>query len=151
MIGFKGLDEEKDPDKGKKVKHRGPLGKVIELVIDYPNPAELNQKLHDTMRKDFKKGDFAASLFERFDSGNIACPNYINEALDWLAKQLKAGGRSGVIAAEDDVGNDRDAHIVEENLPLRHRYPAAVAFFFSQAPVQARRARSSRFFAASLV
>jgi predicted ATP-dependent endonuclease of OLD family len=89
---FIGLDEEKDPGKGKKVKHRGPLGKVIELVIDYPNPAELAQKLHDTMHENFKKGDFAASLFERFDNGNIACPNYINEALNWLAKQLEAVG-----------------------------------------------------------
>lgn len=89
---FKGLDQEVDPTSGNKVKHRGALRKVVDLVVDYPNYTELAEKLHNTMHKDFNKGDFAATLFERFESGNIACPNYITEALDWLAKQLHATG-----------------------------------------------------------
>lgn len=89
---FKGLDEEKDPASGEKVKHRGTLGKVVGLVVDYPKPAELAQQLHATMHKGFSKGDFAATLFERFNSGNLACPSYIADALDWLAEQLHATG-----------------------------------------------------------
>ncbi|GGA14246.1 AAA family ATPase [Dyella caseinilytica] len=89
---FKGLDEEKDPVSGKKVEHRGALGKVVGLVVDYPKPAELAQQLHETMHKGFSKGDFAATLFERFASGNLACPSYIAEALNWLAMQLQSTG-----------------------------------------------------------
>jgi predicted ATP-dependent endonuclease of OLD family len=89
---FSSLDDEKDPASGKKVKHRGTLGKVIGLVVDYPNPAELAQQLHATMHKGFSKGDFAATLFERFNYGNIACPSYIAEALMWLEEQLHTPG-----------------------------------------------------------
>lgn len=85
---FKGLDDEKDPVTGKKVEQRGIFGKVVGLVVDYPKSAELAQQLHDTMHKGFSKGDFAATLFERFNDGNLACPSYIAEALDWLAMQL---------------------------------------------------------------
>lgn len=89
---FKYVDEEKDPASGKKVEHRGTLGKVVGLVVDYPEPAELAKQLHAAMHKGFKKGDFAATLFERFNNGNLACPSYIAEALDWLAEQLHATG-----------------------------------------------------------
>jgi predicted ATP-dependent endonuclease of OLD family len=89
---FKDLDEEKDPASGKKVKHRGTLGKVVELVVDYPKPAELAQQLHATMHKGLSKGDFAGTLFERFNDGKLACPSYIAEALDWLAEQVHATG-----------------------------------------------------------
>lgn len=44
------------------------------------------------MHKGFSKGDFAATVFERFNNGNLACPSYIAEALDWLAEQLHATG-----------------------------------------------------------
>lgn len=88
---FKSLDEEKGP-RGEKVKHGGTLGKVIGLVVDYPNPKELAQQLHATMHKEFCKGDFAATLFERFNNGNFACPSYIAEALDWLSEQLQGTG-----------------------------------------------------------
>lgn len=89
---FKSLDDEKDPTSGKKVQHRGTLGKVVGLVADYPIPAELNQQLHAAMHSGFNKGDFAATLFERFDSGTLACPSYIAEAFDWLVQQLHATG-----------------------------------------------------------
>ncbi|ALJ34448.1 MULTISPECIES: AAA family ATPase [Azospirillum] len=91
---FKQLDEEKDPVSGKKVKHSGTLGKVIGLAVDYPNPTELAQQLHDMMHRGFSKGDFAATLFERFNKGSFACPSYIAEALDWLSKQLHGAGAS---------------------------------------------------------
>jgi len=89
---FKDVDEEKDPASGKKVEHRGTLGKVVGLVVDYPKPEELAQQLHAAMHKGFSKGEFAATLFERFNNGNLACPSYIAEALDWLAEQLSATG-----------------------------------------------------------
>ena len=91
---FSSLDDEKDPASGKKVEHRGTLGKVIGLVVDYPDAAELTQQLHATMHKGFSKGDFAATLFERFDYGNIACPCYIAEALKWLEEQLHTKGEA---------------------------------------------------------
>jgi predicted ATP-dependent endonuclease of OLD family len=89
---FKGLDAEEDPATGKKVEHHGALGKIVGLVVDYPKPAELAQQLHATMRKGFSKGDFAATLFELFNSGNLVCPSYVAEALEWLAEQLRATG-----------------------------------------------------------
>jgi predicted ATP-dependent endonuclease of OLD family len=89
---FKRLDEEKDPVSGKKVEHRGTLGRVVGLVVDYPSSAALAQQLHVAMHKGFNKGDFAATLFERYDNGNLVCPGYISEALNWLAKELHVMG-----------------------------------------------------------
>lgn len=89
---FKGLNGEKEPVSGKKTEHRGTLGKVVGLVMDYPNPAELALQLHATMHQGFSKGDFAASLFERFDHGNLVCPSYIDGALNWLVEQLQTAG-----------------------------------------------------------
>lgn len=86
---FKALDEEKDPATGKKVDHRGALGKVVGLVLDYPNHSELLKELHDVLHGNFSKGDFAATLFERVNAGHaLACPAYILDALTWLSEQL---------------------------------------------------------------
>ncbi|OXI86015.1 ATP-dependent endonuclease [Burkholderia sp. AU33423] len=86
---FKALDEEKNPVSGKKKDHRGALGKVIGLVLDHPDHAELLRELHAMLRGNFSKGDFAATLFERLNAGEaLACPTYIADALTWLSGQL---------------------------------------------------------------
>lgn len=86
---FAALDDETDKETGKKIVHRGAFGKAIGLVADYPDPAELLSKLHYTMHRNFNKGDFAASLFERITKGEaVACPAYIAGALNWLTEQL---------------------------------------------------------------
>jgi len=41
------------------------------------------------MHGSFKKGDFAASIFEMVATDEpIACPKYIADALEWLQTQL---------------------------------------------------------------
>ena len=86
---FKKLGETVD-DKGKKKKPKGALGKVVELVVDHPNHADLLKALHDLMHSSFKKGDFAATLFEMLNAGEaLACPGYIKDALTWLSAELK--------------------------------------------------------------
>lgn len=86
---FKALDSENDPITGKKKNHRGTLGKVLGLVLDHPDHAELLKELHETLHGSFNKGDFAATLFERLNDGqDLACPEYISDALTWLSDQL---------------------------------------------------------------
>lgn len=86
---FKALEEEVDPITAAKVKHRGTLAKVIGLVLDYPDHAELLKELHAMLRGSFSKGDFAATLFERLNAGqDLKCPAYITDALTWLSGQL---------------------------------------------------------------
>ncbi|MCY1498495.1 AAA ATPase domain protein [compost metagenome] len=86
---FKALDDEKDSTTGKKTLHRGALGKIVGLVVDHPNHAELLRELHDLLHGNFSKGDFAATLFERLNEGQVmACPAYISDALAWLNHQL---------------------------------------------------------------
>jgi predicted ATP-dependent endonuclease of OLD family len=86
---FKALDEEKDSTTGKKKLHRGALGKIVGLVADHPNHAELLKELHDLLHGNFSKGDFAATLFERLNEGqSLTCPEYISDALTWLDRQL---------------------------------------------------------------
>ena len=88
---FKKLDEEVDA-KGKK-KHRGALGKVIEIVLDHPDHVDLLKALHDLMHGSFSKGDFAATLFERLNTeAALECPEYIKDALNWLSTELKVTG-----------------------------------------------------------
>ncbi len=89
---FRSRDEDKDPTTGKKFTHRRTLGKVVGLAVDYEKPAELSEQLHALMHSGFNKGDFAATLFERFEDGKLECPSYITEALKWLAKELDAVG-----------------------------------------------------------
>ena len=86
---FKKLGEEVDA-KGKRKKHRGALGKVVELVLDHPDHVELLAALHDLMHGSFSKGDFSATLFERLNTGaTLECPEYIRDALSWLSAELK--------------------------------------------------------------
>lgn len=86
---FKKLDEEVD-EKGEKRKHRGALGKVVDLVLDHPDHVELLEALHKLMHGSFSKGDFAATIFERLNAGAaLDCPEYIKDALAWLGTELK--------------------------------------------------------------
>lgn len=86
---FQSLDDERDPATGEKTKHRGALGKVIGLVLDYSDHSELRKELHEMMHGSFSKGDFAATLFERLNAGqDLACPEYIADALTWLSEEL---------------------------------------------------------------
>jgi len=86
---FKKLDEEVD-EKGKKRRHRGALGKVVDLVLDHPDHVKLLEALHKLMHGSFGKGDFAATIFERLNAGAaLDCPEYIKDALAWLGTELK--------------------------------------------------------------
>ena len=86
---FKGLDDEKHPETGKKIVHCGTLGKIIGMVLDYSEHAELLEELHTTLHGNFSKGDFAATLFERLIVGQkLKCPSYILDALTWLSGVL---------------------------------------------------------------
>lgn len=86
---FKAIDNELDPITGEKKSHRGTLGKVLGLVLDHPNHAELLKELHELLHGNFSKGDFAATLFERFNRGqDLTCPAYIFDALAWLSDQI---------------------------------------------------------------
>jgi predicted ATP-dependent endonuclease of OLD family len=68
---------------------RGVLGKVVNTVADYPDHAELASKLHDLIHRSFDKGEFAAAVFEHMSARpDIACPEYIFNALKWLQKEL---------------------------------------------------------------
>lgn len=86
---FKKLDREVD-EKGEKRKHRGALGKVVDLVLDHPDHVNLLEALHKLMHSSFSKGDFAATIFERLNVGApLECPEYIKDALGWLSTELK--------------------------------------------------------------
>jgi predicted ATP-dependent endonuclease of OLD family len=86
---FKKLDEEVD-EKGDKRKHRGALGKVVDLVLDHQDHVALLEALHKLMHGSFSKGDFAATIFERLTAGaTLDCPEYIKDALAWLGTELK--------------------------------------------------------------
>lgn len=82
---FKTLGEDVDKNKPK-----GALGKVVRLVVDYSNHADLAKELHGLMHSSFRKGDFAATLFEMLNAGaTLECPAYIKDALTWLSAELK--------------------------------------------------------------
>jgi hypothetical protein len=75
----------------------GALGSVVRKVAEQPNPAELNKALQDLLHGgSFKKGDFAATLFEPLCAEEkLHCPAYIADALKWLEAELdptKNGG-----------------------------------------------------------
>jgi hypothetical protein len=67
-------------------------------VQQNPDPAGLNVALHELLRGSFKKGDFAASIFEALCAGKpLQCPGYISDALAWLQEELEpttAGGQA---------------------------------------------------------
>lgn len=70
-------------------KLRGPLASVVKAVTENSDDKALCLKLHELLRKNFKKGDFAATMFERASLDNaIVCPGYIANALAWLEKEL---------------------------------------------------------------
>lgn len=76
-----------------KVKLTGPLARAVAVVKEQPDPKKLSRDLHDMLRENFSKGDFAATLFERINAGSeIACPSYISSALSWLQGQLAPVG-----------------------------------------------------------
>lgn len=72
-----------------KTLYKGTLGKVVGLVADYDDHKDLLAQLHDMLHGRFDKGDFAATLFEKLNTGAaIACPEYISSALKWMTDQL---------------------------------------------------------------
>lgn len=87
---FKGLMDEKVDGDGNKIKPpKGALGSVARRVADHENISDLLAALHKLMHGSFKKGDFAASIFEMVATDEpIACPKYIADALEWLQTQL---------------------------------------------------------------
>lgn len=68
----------------------GPLGRTVREVAKHSDLALLNEALHSMLRDSFKKGDFAATIFEHLSLGApIKCPSYIFDALTWLDSELK--------------------------------------------------------------
>ncbi|WP_455425476.1 AAA family ATPase [Dryocola sp. LX212] len=90
---FKQLIDEKVDGDGKQIKPpKGALGSVARKVADNDNIPELLSALHNLMHGSFNKGDFAASIFEMIAADEpIACPKYIEDALEWLQTQLEPG------------------------------------------------------------
>jgi predicted ATP-dependent endonuclease of OLD family len=75
----------------------GTLGSVARKVAEQPDPIELDKALHELLHgRSFKKGDFAATLFEHLCAEEkLRCPDYIADALKWLEDELdptKNGG-----------------------------------------------------------
>jgi len=90
---FKDLMNEKVDEEGKQIKPpKGALGSVARQVAENDNIPELLAALHKLMHKSFNKGDFAASIFEMVAADEpIACPKYIEDALEWLQTKLEPG------------------------------------------------------------
>lgn len=90
---FKQLIDEKVDGDGKQIKPpKGALGSVARKVADNDNIPDLLSALHNLMHGSFNKGDFAASIFEMIAADEpIACPKYIEDALEWLQTQLEPG------------------------------------------------------------
>lgn len=60
-------------------------------MVDNPDHVKLLEALHNLMHGTFSKGDFAATLFERLNSGaTLHCPEYIKNALEWLSAEVNA-------------------------------------------------------------
>lgn len=92
---FKSPAEGKEPeDEKKKRKIKGALGKVVTMVTDYPDHADLLRELHGLLHGTFSKGEFAATIFESLNAdAKITCPAYISDALSWLQGQLAPAGK----------------------------------------------------------
>ncbi|CAI0887656.1 AAA family ATPase [Serratia fonticola] len=90
---FKGLMVEKVDGDGKLINPpKGALGSVARRVAENDNIPNLLAALHKLMHGSFNKGDFAASIFEMLAVDEpIACPKYIEDALEWLQMQLESG------------------------------------------------------------
>jgi len=86
------LDEKVDECGGEIEPPTGALAAVAKKVAKAGSGPELLGSLHDLMHGSFKKGDFAASIFEMISSGEpVNCPKYIADALNWLQGQLEPG------------------------------------------------------------
>lgn len=90
---FKALAEAKGkktpPGEEAPEKLRGPLASVVRTVQANSDAKVLCSKLHELLRNNFNKGDFAATMFERVSlDNNVDCPTYIADALAWLEKEL---------------------------------------------------------------
>jgi len=89
LAWFNALGKEIDPKTGKEKEHMGTLGRLISLVADHPDHAELLKALHKLLHRSFNKGDFAATIFEQLNANQpIKCPAYIGDALTWLQNHL---------------------------------------------------------------
>lgn len=88
---FKGLMEERVDDDGVEVElPTGALGAVAKAVADARSVTEMVAALHVVMHNSLKKGEFAASIFEKLSLDEpVACPKYISDALAWLQAQLQ--------------------------------------------------------------
>lgn len=74
---------------GTQKKPKGALGKRGWYRPPEPSGGAVEQ-LHDLMHSSFKKGDFAATLFEMLNAGEaLECPAYIKDALAWLNAELQ--------------------------------------------------------------
>ncbi|TLP64936.1 MULTISPECIES: AAA family ATPase [Pseudomonas] len=72
-----------------KIDEKGALGRAAREVEEHSDLQLLNLSLHKMLRGSFKKGDFAATLFEQLSLGApLACPGYITDALAWLESEL---------------------------------------------------------------
>ena len=68
---------------------KGALGRAARETQKHTDLNILNESLHKMLRGSFKKGDFAATIFERLSLGEeLACPSYIADALTWLQSEL---------------------------------------------------------------
>lgn len=88
---FKSLLADKaDGDKAEVEPPTGALGSVARVVAGAGSMAELVDALHKVMHSSLKKGEFAASIFEKLSLEEpVACPQYIADALAWLQEQLE--------------------------------------------------------------
>lgn len=72
-----------------KIDEKGALGRAAREAEEHTDLQLLNLSLHKMLRGSFKKGDFAATLFEQLSLGApLACPGYITDALAWLESEL---------------------------------------------------------------
>ncbi len=90
---FKGVEEVKNqqPAEGETPPSEleGPLRVAVETVVAQPDLQALGKDLHEMLRKNFAKAEFAVTMFERISLGdNVICPAYIANALAWLDKEL---------------------------------------------------------------
>ena len=75
----------------KQTEETGPFGRAVEVTQENTDQQKLLKALHEMMHKSFKKGDFAATIFEKVSLGEpIKCPTYISSALSWLENELQA-------------------------------------------------------------
>ncbi|WP_414615692.1 AAA family ATPase [Stenotrophomonas muris] len=91
MPWFKALMEGKADDDGVEIEPpTGALGSVARAAAEAGSVAEMVKALHTVMHGSLRKGEFAASIFERLSSDEpVVCPKYIADALAWLQAQLE--------------------------------------------------------------